>query len=87
MQDNEDVLADDDIRKIARLQLINASARFELLSANQQLIDFHLNRMMNTMLKKKAAREQNEAKEAIGVQDVSSDAITADESSAGGARF
>jgi len=67
--------------------LINASARFELLSANQQLIDFHLNRMMNTMLKKKAAREQNEAKEAIGVQDVSSDAITADESSAGGARF
>lgn len=31
---NEDVLADDDIRKIARLQLINASARFELLSAN-----------------------------------------------------
>lgn len=33
--DNEDVLKDDDIRKIARLQLINASARFELLSANQ----------------------------------------------------
>ena len=87
MMDNEDVLADDDIRKIARLQLINASARFELLSANQQLIDFHLNRMMNTMLKKKAAREQKEAKEAIGVQDVSSDAITADESSVGGARF
>ena len=32
--DEGDVLADDDIRKIARLQLINASARFELLSAN-----------------------------------------------------
>jgi len=32
----EDLLAyDDDIRKITRLQLINASARFELLSANQ----------------------------------------------------
>ena len=58
IDDNEDVLADDDIRKIARLQLINASARFELLSANQQLIDFHLNRMMNTMLNKKAAREK-----------------------------
>ena len=49
----DDLLAnDDDIRKIARLQLINASARFELLSANQQLIDFHLNRVMNTMFKK-----------------------------------
>jgi hypothetical protein len=35
MADDEDVLNDDDIRKIARLQLINASARFELLSANQ----------------------------------------------------
>jgi hypothetical protein len=32
--DDNDVLKDDDIRKIARLQLINASARFELLSAN-----------------------------------------------------
>jgi len=32
----EDIFAhDDDIRKITRLQLINASARFELLSANQ----------------------------------------------------
>lgn len=31
----DDMLAnDDDIRKITRLQLINASARFELLSAN-----------------------------------------------------
>mmetsp|Transcript_1603 Transcript_1603/g.2375 ORF Transcript_1603/g.2375 Transcript_1603/m.2375 type:complete len:109 (-) Transcript_1603:689-1015(-) len=49
----DDLLAnDDDIRKIARLQLINASARFELLSANQQLIDFHLNRVMKTMFKK-----------------------------------
>ena len=55
--DGDDVLKDDDIRKIARLQLINASARFELLSANQQLIDFHLNRVMNTMLKKQQQRK------------------------------
>lgn len=35
-EEMDDLLAnDDDIRKIARLQLINASARFELLSANQ----------------------------------------------------
>ena len=49
---------DDDIRKITRLQLINASARFELLSANQQLIDFHLNRVMKTMHLKKQARDK-----------------------------
>lgn len=78
LDDNEDVLADDDIRKIARLQLINASARFELLSANQQLIDFHLNRMMNTMLNKKAAREKQKNAEVVSssVQEVSSDATT-----------
>ena len=58
LNDQEDVLKDDDIRKITRLQLINASARFELLSANQQLIDFHLNRVMNTMKNKKKAREE-----------------------------
>ena len=83
LDENEDVLADDDIRKIARLQLINASARFELLSANQQLIDFHLNRMMNTMLNKKAAREKQKNAEVSsgGVQDVSSDAMTAAEES------
>jgi hypothetical protein len=38
---------DDDLVKLDRLQLINASARFELLSANQQLLDFHLNRIVN----------------------------------------
>ena len=58
MADDEDVLNDDDIRKIARLQLINASARFELLSANQQLIDFHLNRVMRSMFKKKDERKE-----------------------------
>ena len=31
----EDVLQDEDVRKLDRLQLINASARYELLSANQ----------------------------------------------------
>ena len=45
----EDVLKDEDVRKLDRLQLINASARYELLSANQQLIDFHLNRVMKSM--------------------------------------
>ena len=41
-----DILADDDVRKLERLQLINASARYELVTANQQLLDFHLNRVM-----------------------------------------
>ena len=30
----------DDVDKIEKLSLINANARYELLSANQQLIDF-----------------------------------------------
>ena len=33
--DLQQLLQDDDIRKLERLQLINASARYELLSANQ----------------------------------------------------
>ena len=37
---------DEDIMKIDRLQLINASARHELLTANQQLLDFQLNRFV-----------------------------------------
>ena len=41
-----DPLEDEDILKIDRLQLINASARYQLLSANQQLLDFHLSRIM-----------------------------------------
>ena len=44
---------DEELVKLDRLQLINASARFELLSANQQLLDFHLNRIMNKKFKKK----------------------------------
>lgn len=32
--------------------LINASARYELLSANQQLIDFHLNRVIKAKARK-----------------------------------
>lgn len=47
-----DVLADDDVRKLERLQLINASARYELVTANQQLLDFHLNRVMQVKTKK-----------------------------------
>ena len=46
-----DLPADDDVRKLERLQLINASARYELLTANQQLIDFHLNRVMQMKLR------------------------------------
>mmetsp|Transcript_4394 Transcript_4394/g.6372 ORF Transcript_4394/g.6372 Transcript_4394/m.6372 type:complete len:155 (-) Transcript_4394:231-695(-) len=33
-----------DLDKIEKLSLINASARFELISANNQLIDFQMNR-------------------------------------------
>ena len=50
-----DPLEDEDIMKIDRLQLINASARYQLLSANQQLLDFHLSRIMQSKLKNKTA--------------------------------
>ena len=39
--------------------LINASARYELLSANQQLIDFHLNRVIKAQARK-IARSQTQ---------------------------
>ena len=42
---------DDDFHKLERLQLMNASARFELLAANQQLLDFHVNRTMRQTAK------------------------------------
>ncbi len=52
---NPRIHGDDEIAKIDRLQSINESARFELLNVNQQLLDFHLIRMMNKKyLKKKA---------------------------------
>jgi hypothetical protein len=44
--------------KIDRLQLINASARYQLLSANQQLLDFHLSRIMQSKLKQKTQKKK-----------------------------
>lgn len=49
----ENPLYDEDIQKIDRLQLINASARYQLLSANHQLLDFHLDRIMKNKAKAK----------------------------------
>lgn len=46
-------IEDDDVKKLERLQLINASARYELLQANQMLIDFHLNSVMRAKTKPK----------------------------------
>ena len=50
---------DDETRKLERLFLINASARYELLSAQQQLIDFHLSRAFKAKKDKKAASLNN----------------------------
>ena len=52
--DSNNPLMDEDILKIDRLQLINASARYQLLSANQQLLDFHLDRIMKNKAKVKS---------------------------------
>ena len=57
-----DILADDDVRKLERLQLINASARYELVTANQQLLDFHLNRVMQ-------AKSKKQKNKTVGVND------------------
>lgn len=59
------LLEDDDVRKLERLQLINASARYELLSANQQLIDFHLNRVMQAKGKR---AKKNKIQDAVIVE-------------------
>ncbi len=39
------------------MQLINASARHELLSANQQLLDFQLNRFVNKHHRQRTLRK------------------------------
>ena len=60
--------------KIDRLQLINASARYQLLSANQQLLDFHLSRIMQQKLRQKngpLTRKQTILKEKIQQQNES----------------
>jgi hypothetical protein len=49
----DDILLDDEVKKLDRLMLINASARYELITANSMLLDFHLNRVMRAKGKKK----------------------------------
>lgn len=46
MLEDDQILQDDEVKKLDRLMLINASARYELITANSMLIDFHLNRVM-----------------------------------------
>lgn len=64
--DEPSLLMDDDVRKLERLQLINASARYELLTANQQLIDFHLNRVMKAKFDSKKATKNRIGVDTIG---------------------
>ena len=73
--EDDDVLLDDDVRKLDRLQLINASARYELLSANQQLIDFHLNRVMNSMFKRKQQNNPTNNNNQMQAKNIHNDVI------------
>ena len=66
LDDQPSLLMDDDVRKLERLQLINASARYELLTANQQLIDFHLNRVMKAKFESKKAVKNRIGVDTIG---------------------
>ncbi len=47
------ILNDDDLVKLDQLKMINASARFDLLLANQQILNFHLNKMISKNWTKK----------------------------------
>ena len=55
--EEENVILDDDVRKLDRLMLINTSARYELIAANDQVIDFHLNRVMKAKVNKNKKKE------------------------------
>lgn len=44
---------DDDVLKMQNLSMINANARFELLNANQQLLDFQMNRLIRNEQRRK----------------------------------
>lgn len=66
LDDQPSLLMDDDVRKLERLQLINASARYELLTANQQLIDFHLNRVMKAKFDSKKVVKNRIGVDTIG---------------------
>lgn len=56
--------------------MINASARFELLSAKNQLIDFQMNRFIKYDQKKKNVKQYNREKE---LQFVNMSNLSADE--------
>lgn len=50
----------DDMEKIEKLSMINANARFELLNANEQLLNFQMNRYMkHAKLKKNQNSSQS----------------------------
>eukprot|EP00347_Sterkiella_histriomuscorum_P021618 403333352 len=55
---------DKEVIEIDRLQFINASARYDLLSANQQLLDFHLSRLMTRKHRNKKKVLQETSKRA-----------------------
>ncbi|CDW91845.1 UNKNOWN [Stylonychia lemnae] len=53
-QSSDRLISDDDeLNRLGKLSLINASARFQLISANQQLLDFQLNRFIKNSKKVK----------------------------------
>jgi hypothetical protein len=75
-------IKDEELVKLDRLQLINASARFELISANQQLLDFHLSRIMNKKFKKKktfnpekAGFEEGALNQVIVCEDIDNESV------------
>lgn len=48
--------------RLSKLSMINASARFDFLSANQQFLDFELNRILNSKHSQYQESNQNPEK-------------------------
>ena len=59
---NNTLSLQDDVAKMEKLSMINASARFELLNANQQLLDFQMNRYIKYDQKKKKINQERDFK-------------------------
>lgn len=62
---NNTLSIQEDLDKIEKLSIINASARFELLNVNQQLIDFQMNRFIKYDKRQKKIAGEQKAQEVI----------------------
>jgi hypothetical protein len=56
--DQQSIEIEDDMARMQNLSLINANARFELLNANQQLLDFQMTRLIKYENHRKKSKQK-----------------------------